>query len=139
MKGLSGHMEGPGGGGASRPGRARRDTWKDLWAEKRQGLQDLAEGPMEEPQEDPPLNREQMSRSKDYCKSCRKTHQKSYRKDCGKSCRKVQPEKTDAAVKLQPPGHQGPAEKLQEGPGRLPGHMEGPGDEGAPWPRRDRQ
>ena len=80
-----------------------------------------------------------MSRSKDYCKSCRKTHQKSYRKDCGKSCRKVQPEKTDAAVKLQPPGHQGPAEKLQEGPRNGAGHMKGPGDGGAPWPRRDRQ
>ena len=51
--GSSGHMEGPGGRGSPRPWRALRETWKDLGAEKHQGLEDLAEGPTEEMQEGP--------------------------------------------------------------------------------------
>ena len=109
------------------------------------------------------------SRRKVQQKSCGKDHRKSYRKVQQRSgsrvprgsCRKAhqialqQPagmkrrsdgeqilktqEKTEAAKKLQLPGHQEPAEELQEGPGDLSGHMEGPGGGGAPRPGRARR
>ena len=56
----------------------------------------------------------------------------------GPQIRKVQ-EKVEAIKKLQPPEHQGPAEELQEGPGNLSGHMEGPGGGGAPQAGRTSQ
>ena len=75
------------------------------------------------PREEPPITGEQTSRRKDYWKNCRK----------------VQQGKGDATMKPQPPGHQDPAKKMQEGPGAVPGHREGPVDGGVSWPRRDRQ
>ena len=53
----------------------------------------------------------------------------------GPQIRKVQ-EKGRAVKKLQLSEHQGTGEEMQEGPGNLSGHREGPGGGGAPQGKR---
>ena len=80
-----GLQERPGGGGTTRPWRARRDTRKDLGAEKHHGLEGPAEGPTEELPEGPAGNGRKIQR-----RGCRKVPRWICRKGQQRICRKAQ-------------------------------------------------
>ena len=80
-----GLQERPGGGGTTRPWRARRDTRKDLGAEKHHGLEGPAEGPTEELPEGPAGNGRKIQR-----RGCRKVPRWICRKGQRRICRKAQ-------------------------------------------------
>ena len=88
--GLSGHMEGPRGGGAPGPWRARQNTWKDLGAEEHQGSGELREGPVGRVLQEGPAEELQEGPAKEL--------------------------QEGPAEKLK----EGPAEELQEGPTEEP-------------------